>query len=118
MPIVRAALCTSRTVTSGVGPVGLMSTASRVAPGTVRVETPNVSPPLRRQEIDAGQVATRPGEARDETKPDRVFGDEEDDGIVAVAALAAGATGTRQNVTIRSTCWRTSSAASAGSGLI
>jgi hypothetical protein len=40
--------------------------------------------PFRRQlateEIDSGQVAVRPGEAGDETKPDRVIGDDEDDG--------------------------------------
>jgi hypothetical protein len=40
--------------------------------------------PLRRQlgreKIDPRQVAARPGEARNKTKPDRVFGDDEDDG--------------------------------------
>src|SRR5262245_35227623 len=40
--------------------------------------------PLRRQlpaeEIDTCQVTTRPGEASDKTKPDRVFRDPEDDG--------------------------------------
>jgi hypothetical protein len=35
---------------------------------------------LRGEEINAGQVAARPGEARDQTKPDWVFGDHEDDG--------------------------------------
>ena len=38
-------------------------------------------PPTRPTEkIDACQVAARPGEAGDKTKPDRVFGDGEDDG--------------------------------------
>ena len=34
---------------------------------------------LADEKIDARQVAARPGEAGDETKPDRVFGDAEDD---------------------------------------
>ena len=35
---------------------------------------------LATEKIDTCQVAARPGEAGDETKPDRVFADEEDDG--------------------------------------
>ena len=53
--------------------------------------------PLCRQlgieKIDSCQVAARPGEARDKTKPDRVFGDAKTMGIVVVAALAANAEG-------------------------
>ena len=51
--------------------------------------------PLCRQlgveKVDTRQVAARPREARDETKPDRVFADQKTMGIVAVAALAANA---------------------------
>ena len=39
---------------------------------------------LRRQltadKVDARRVAARPGETRDKTKPDRVFGEDEDNG--------------------------------------
>jgi hypothetical protein len=49
---------------------------------------------LSRQKIDAGHVSARPGQAGDKTKPDRVIEDDEHDGIVVVAALAANAEGT------------------------
>ena len=44
---------------------------------------------LLAEKIDAGRVAARSGEAGDKTKLDGVFGDAENIGIVAVAALAA-----------------------------
>ena len=60
---------------------GLTSTATPVAPGT---SSRSSLQPLCRQlaieKIDAGQVAARPGEARDKTKLDRVFADDENDG--------------------------------------
>ena len=34
---------------------------------------------LHVEKIDAGRIAARPCEASDKTKPDRVFGDNEDD---------------------------------------
>ena len=47
-------------------------------------QRPQELQPLRRQlcpeEIDPGHVAARPGEARDKTKRDRVFGNHEHDG--------------------------------------
>ena len=60
---------------------GLRSTATRAGCGH---QLPQEFQPfcrqLRREKIDAGQVAVGPGEVRDQTKPDRVFGDHEDDG--------------------------------------
>ena len=69
---------------------------------------------LGREKIDARQVAARPGEARDKTKPDRVFGDTEDDGDRRGCCLGRER---RDNpiAAITATCRRTNSAASSGS---
>ena len=75
--------------------------------------------PFRRQlpaeKIGPGQVTVRPGEAGDQTKPDRVVSDDENDAIVVVAALAAIAEARPPGVTTTATCRRTKSAASSGS---
>jgi hypothetical protein len=64
-----------------VGSAGLTNPATRVGCGHQRAQELQ---PLRRQlgreEIDAGRVAAWPGEARDKTEPDRVFGNEKHDG--------------------------------------
>jgi len=46
---------------------------------------------LRRDEIDPRQVAARPGEACDKTKPDRVVADSEDDRDRCGGGLRRGA---------------------------
>ena len=69
---------------------------------------------LATEKIDPCQVAARPGEAGDKTKPDRVFADDEDDGDRRGCRLGRE----RRNVpvaAITATCRRTNSAASAGS---
>jgi len=45
---------------------------------------------LRRNKIAARQVAGRAGEARNKTKPDRVFGDAEDDWDLRGRAFGRG----------------------------
>ena len=63
------------------GSVGLTSTATRVAAGTSsRRSSSRFAANSASEKIDPCQVAARPGEAGDKTKPDRVFGDGEDDG--------------------------------------
>ena len=60
---------------------GLTSTATRAAAGTSsRSSSSRFAANSRIEKIDTCQVAARPGEAGDETKPDRVFADGEDDG--------------------------------------
>jgi hypothetical protein len=67
------------------------------------------------EKIDTRQIAARPGEAGDKTKPDRIFGDEEDDGNRRARRLAANAGGVPAGAAITATCRRTNSVASAGS---
>ena len=81
-PMARAAASTSLNVVSAFAALaGLTSTATRVAAGTSSRRSSSrfaVNSPT--EKIDPCQVAARPGEAGDKTKPDRVFGDDEDDG--------------------------------------
>ena len=75
--------------------------------------------PLCRQlgieKIDPCQVAARPGEAGDKTKPDRVFADDEDDGDRRGCRLGRERRSAPPVAAITATCRRTSSAASSGS---
>ena len=75
--------------------------------------------PLCRQltieKIDPCQVAARPGEAGDKTKPDRVFVDDEDDGDRRGCRLGRQRQTLPPVAAITATCRRTNSAASAGS---
>ena len=48
---------------------------------------------LGEQHIEPREVAARPGEAGDKAQPDRVVGDDEDDGDRPVAAWAASTEG-------------------------
>ena len=76
---------------------GLTSTAMRAAAGTSsRSSSSRFAANSSLRKLIAGQVAARPGEARDKTKPDRVVADEKTIGIVVVAALAANAECGRQ----------------------
>src|SRR5499427_9206993 len=78
-PMACAADATSLNVDSAVVALaGLTNTATRVAPGTnARRSSSRLCRQFRGEEIDAGQVAARPREAGDKTKPDRVFVDDE-----------------------------------------
>ena len=81
-PMASAAASTSRRLAAAiVGSAGLSSTATRLIAGTTaRKELQPFSRQLGREEIDSGRVATRPREARDKAKPDRIFGNQEHDG--------------------------------------
>ena len=70
---------------------------------------------LAREKIDPCQVAARPGEAGDKTEPDRVFGDDEDDGDRRGCRLGRERRARLPVAAITATCRRTSSAASSGS---
>ena len=60
---------------------GLTSTATRAAAGTSsRRSSSRLATNSTVKIIDTCQVAARPGKAGDKTKPNRVFGDDEDDG--------------------------------------
>ena len=75
-PMARAADSASLNVVSELGPVGLTSTATRVAPGTSsRTSSSRFATNSALKKIDSCQVAARPGEAGDKTKLDRVFAD-------------------------------------------
>ena len=67
------------------------------------------------KKIDSGRVATRPREACDKAKPDRIFGNQEHDGGVVAVALAAATEAGALAAAITLTWRRTRSAASAGS---
>jgi hypothetical protein len=69
---------------------------------------------LSGEEIDPGQIAPGPGEACDQTEPDRVFGTTKTIGAVVVAPLAANAAAL-DDVVITATRRLTKSVASAGS---
>ena len=77
----RAAASTSLNVVSAFAALaGLTSTATRAAAGTSsRRSSSRFAANSSTEKIDPGQVAARPGEAGDKTKPDRVFADDEDD---------------------------------------
>ena len=81
-PMARAAGSTSLNVDSVLPALaGLTSTATRAAAGTSsRRSSSRFAANSAVEKIDPCQVAARPGEAGDKTKPDRVFADGEDDG--------------------------------------
>ena len=81
-PMARAAASTSRNVVSVFAALaGLTSTATRAGCGhQLAQEFQPLCHQLATEKIDPRQVAARPGEAGDKTEPDRVFGDDEDDG--------------------------------------
>jgi hypothetical protein len=90
--MVRAAFCTSRNVDSAVVALaGLMSTAINDLGHQVMQEPQPLGYHLAAEIIDAGRVASGPGEAGDKTKLD------------AVAALAANAACVRPGVPITAT---------------
>jgi hypothetical protein len=84
-----------------------------------RHQVPQECEPLRHQFVneivDNRHVAAWPGEAGNQTKPDRVVANIEDDGIVVVAAFAANAEWMPPVAAIAATWRRTNSPASAGS---
>ena len=61
-------------------PDGLTSTATRLTTRTSSQEFKSLCRQLGAEEVDTRQIAARPREARDETKPDRVFANQKNDG--------------------------------------
>src|SRR5262245_13928535 len=116
-PLARAADSTSLNVDSVlVAWVGLMSTATRAAPGTSSRRSSSrfaVNSPTRK----LTPVKLPPGRARLATRPSLTGSSPtmKAMGIVAVAALAVDVTAMPPLVAITATCRRTRSAASAGS---
>ena len=80
-PMAPAAACSSLSVefgTHGIGWIDEHRQPSR--PGhQLAQEFQPLCPQFGADKIDPCQVAARPGETRDKTKPDRVFADDEDD---------------------------------------
>src|SRR5260370_10125572 len=77
--MMRAASCASRNVVPVLGSLaGLMSTATRTALGLMQQSQP-LGVHLLVENIEAGHIAARTGEARHKTKLDRVIASAEDD---------------------------------------
>ena len=82
----------------------MTSTAMRAALGTSSCRSPSrFGADLAGEKIDAGRVATRPGEARDKAKLDRVVGDAEDDRDRRGRRLGGERTGVQPGVAITAT---------------
>jgi hypothetical protein len=61
-------------------PDGLTNTATRLTTGTRPREFKSLCRQLGAEEVDTRQIAARPREAREETKPDGVFANQKNDG--------------------------------------
>ena len=93
-PRARAAACMSRSVASAGGALaGSTSTATRPPWAPARAGGPAAWPQLSVKKVDTGRIAARPGEAGDETKPDRSSPTPKTIGIVVVAAFGRKRTG-------------------------
>ena len=81
-PMARAAASTSLNCSLRIGSIGRIDEHGNTnGPGhQLAQEFQPLCRQLSPEKIDPRQVAARPGEAGDKTKPDRVFGDGEDDG--------------------------------------
>ena len=81
-PMARAAASTSLNVVSVLRSIGRIDEHGNTSCSGHQLtqEFQPLCHQLTTEKIDARQVAARPGEAGDKTKPDRVFADDEDDG--------------------------------------
>ena len=112
----RAAASTSRNVDFGIRRIGRIDEHGNACSRGHQLtqEFQPLCHQFGREKIDARQVAARPGEARDQTEPHRVFAEDEDDGDRRGCRLGRERRRMPRR-TITATCRRTNSAASSGS---